>query len=117
MPDVRPHLWAGSAYLCPMTGGSGVKNKLMEAMAAGCPCAVTPRAAFGLGVIGGEHLLLGERAEELARQTSRVLNDDSISAALAETALRRIDELSWSAAAQAYEQIYAEVIAETVAQT
>jgi glycosyltransferase involved in cell wall biosynthesis len=112
VPDVRPHLWEASAYVCPMTGGSGVKNKLMEAMAAGCPCVATARATFGLGLRNEEHVLLGERPNELAHQLDRVLSDASLATGLSAHAASRIEALTWEAVAQAYEQIYAEVLAD-----
>jgi glycosyltransferase involved in cell wall biosynthesis len=112
VPDLRPHLWSASAYMCPMTEGSGVKNKLLEAMAAGCPCVATPRAAFGLDVINNQHVLFGDDAAALARQAARVLGDKRLSEALTDASLSRIEELSWAAAARSYERIYAEIVAE-----
>ena len=47
VPDLRPYLWSAAAYACPMDSGTGIKNKLLEAMAAGAPAVATPLATQG----------------------------------------------------------------------
>ena len=41
VPDLRPYLWGAAVYACPMESGTGIKNKLLEAMAAGAPAVAT----------------------------------------------------------------------------
>ena len=41
VPDLRPYLWGAAVYACPMVSGTGIKNKLLEAMAAGAPAVAT----------------------------------------------------------------------------
>lgn len=106
VPDVRPHLWEASAYLCPMTGGSGVKNKLLEALAAGCPSVATSRSTLGLGVEDGKHLLVRNSPEELANGLAQVLGDPAIAEQLSRRGAQRGRELSWAAAARDYERTY-----------
>ena len=48
VPDLRPYLWSAAVYACPMDSGTGIKNKLLEAMAAQAPCVATPLACQGL---------------------------------------------------------------------
>ena len=48
VPDLRPWLWGAAVYACPMESGTGIKNKLLEAMAAGAPAVATPLACQGL---------------------------------------------------------------------
>ena len=59
-----------------MTSGTGIKNKLLEAMAAGAPCVVTPLALQGLTAEPGRDVLVGADAQELADELVRVLRDD-----------------------------------------
>lgn len=42
--DVRPFLWQATVYLAPMVSGVGIKNRVLEAMACGCPVVGTPYA-------------------------------------------------------------------------
>jgi sugar transferase (PEP-CTERM/EpsH1 system associated) len=48
VPDVRPHLWQSAAAVAPLLIARGVQNKVLEAVAAGLPCVVTPVVSQGL---------------------------------------------------------------------
>ena len=109
--DVRPYLWRAGAYLCPMRVGTGVKNKLLEALAAGAPCVVTPAAAAGLGLVDGEHALIRESADELAVAVASVLADVDLAGRLSTAGAARAGELSWTATAAGYEEVYQQAIA------
>jgi glycosyltransferase involved in cell wall biosynthesis len=49
VPDVRDYLKKAMVAICPMVSGSGIQNKLLEAMAIGTPSVVTDLAAQALG--------------------------------------------------------------------
>jgi glycosyltransferase involved in cell wall biosynthesis len=53
--DVRPYLWRGAVAIAPLFVARGVQNKVLEAVAAGLPCVVTPAVQDGLPreVLGG----------------------------------------------------------------
>lgn len=104
--DVRPHLWEAGAYVCPMRGGSGVKNKLMEALAAGAPCVVTPLATAGLDLVDGDDVLVGEDAEALADAAASLLRDPARAERLGAAGAGRARALSWQRAADGYEDVY-----------
>lgn len=46
--DTRPYLSQASVFVCPFRVCSGVQNKILEAMAMGCPVITTSRGAAGL---------------------------------------------------------------------
>jgi len=48
VPDVRPFLWSASVSVAPLLVARGIQNKVLEAIAAGLPCVVTPQVADGL---------------------------------------------------------------------
>lgn len=48
VPDVRPFLWRAACAVAPLKVARGVQNKVLEAVAAGLPCVVTPIVASGL---------------------------------------------------------------------
>lgn len=48
VPDVRPHVWQASAAAAPLHLARGTQNKVLEALAAGLPCVVTPAVLEGL---------------------------------------------------------------------
>lgn len=49
VPDVRPHLERATVVVAPLKSGRGVKNKVLEAMAAGRPVVATAQALHGIG--------------------------------------------------------------------
>jgi sugar transferase (PEP-CTERM/EpsH1 system associated) len=48
VPDVRPHLWRAAIAAAPLRIARGVQNKVLEAVAAGLPCVITPAVLGGL---------------------------------------------------------------------
>lgn len=46
--DIRPFLSKATVAICPMRIGVGIQNKVLEAMAMGCPVVVTPLAGRAL---------------------------------------------------------------------
>jgi glycosyltransferase involved in cell wall biosynthesis len=110
--DVRPWLTGSRVFVCPMTIGSGIKNKLLEAMASALPCVATPLALGGLTVRPDEELLVADRDEDLAREIVRVLDDDKLAARLGEAARAYVlAHHTWRGAARAFERVYHEVCA------
>ena len=63
VPDLRPYLWGAAVYACPMVSGTGIKNKLLEAMAAGAPAVATSLATQG---IDARHVLVADSDAEFA---------------------------------------------------
>jgi glycosyltransferase involved in cell wall biosynthesis len=112
VPDVAEWLAGSRAYACPMVSGTGIKNKLLEAMACGLPCVATQLALRGLHVQPGVHVLVGETEDELARQLVHLLADDSEARRLGEAARAYVlGAHDWAATAAAYERVYADTLA------
>ena len=72
VPDLRPYLWGAAVYACPMVSGTGIKNKLLEAMAAGAPAVATPLACQG---IDARHVLVADSDADFAAGLVTLLND------------------------------------------
>src|SRR4029453_7699546 len=47
-PDVRPYLWRSAVAAAPLFVARGLQNKVLEAVAAGLPCVITPEVLEGL---------------------------------------------------------------------
>jgi polysaccharide biosynthesis protein PslH len=108
--EMRPWLSRARAYACPMTTGTGIKNKLLEALANGVPTVAAPLALQGLRVEPGRELLVGRDESELATQLAAILADDELAASLSEAGrayVRRHHD--WDAVARAYTAVYREV--------
>jgi sugar transferase (PEP-CTERM/EpsH1 system associated) len=86
VPAIAPELAAAAVAVIPMRAGSGMQNKVLEAMACGTPVVASPRAAAPLAVRAGEHLLVGEDAAGLAAATLTLLREPARARALARAA-------------------------------
>ena len=71
-----PAIYAGArCAVVPLLQGGGSPLKLIEALAYGLPVVATGRAAAGLDVRDGEHLLLADDAPRFAAALVRLLGD------------------------------------------
>jgi polysaccharide biosynthesis protein PslH len=114
VPDIRPWLTGSQVFAAPMSTGTGIKNKVLEAMACGVPCVVSPLALQGIAATNGQDVLVAEpHAAEFAAALVRVLRDDRLASRLGRRARAHVvDNHSWDAAAGAHERIYERLIAD-----
>jgi GT2 family glycosyltransferase/glycosyltransferase involved in cell wall biosynthesis len=75
VPAIEPYLERARVCMVPLLHGAGVKGKIVEAMMVGTPVVTTPIGAEGLDLRDGEHALIGETPDELARGLSQLLTD------------------------------------------
>lgn len=66
VPDMVPFLHAASIFVHPHRAASGIQNKVLEAMATGCPVVTTPSGIQGIEAVHGVHAMIGTTIEELA---------------------------------------------------
>jgi glycosyltransferase involved in cell wall biosynthesis len=105
--DVRPWLKNGRVYVCPMLSGTGIKNKLLEAMASGMPCVATPLALCGISAVPGRDILVAREASEIVTQVERLLGDGALGERIGAAARRYVESRhDWEIAARAYEDVY-----------
>jgi len=110
--DMRRWLTRSAVWAGPFTIGTGIKTKLLEAMATDTPAVVTPVGGRGLDLDSGT-LLVGERDEDLAAHLLAVLGDGDLARDLGVRGGRYVRErYDWPAVGRALEQVYAEVVAE-----
>jgi len=108
--DVRPYLAAATLVVCPMVSGSGIKNKVLEALAMARPVVATPLAVEGID--RGEDdvrsiAAVGADETVLAKEIDRLLADPETRRAMGRDGralvLRRY---TWDACADAYAGLY-----------
>jgi sugar transferase (PEP-CTERM/EpsH1 system associated) len=80
--DMRTAYNQSGVFVAPMLSGSGMQNKLLEAMCMELPCVTTSLAATPIGAVHGEHWLIGDSNEELAEAILKLLDDAEVSAGL-----------------------------------
>ncbi len=75
--DVRPWLHEAGCVVVPLRIARGVQNKVLEAMACGCPIVCSPSPLQGLAVEPGLQLLSAESADEWVQQVTCLFEDRS----------------------------------------
>jgi glycosyltransferase involved in cell wall biosynthesis len=94
--DIRTSYLNGKLFLAPMTIGTGMQNKLLEAMALKTPCITTDLANNAIGTEHETHILVGNTPDEIIKQIKMVLNAPAKRVALAESAQHFVREhYSW----------------------
>ena len=112
VPDIREWLQRGAVFSCPMVSGTGIKNKLLEAMAMELACVASPLAAQGMKVTDGRELVLAESAEQHGEQIAALLDDPDQARQIGRRGREyMIESHSWAAVGQAYERLLQDALA------
>ena len=109
--DVRPHLLDGAAFVAPVRFGTGMRGKVLEALALGRPVVTTTVGAEGLGARPGHHLLVADGAADFAAAVARVLGDPAFASELGARGRSLVEaRFDWGAIAAAHDAIYDAVL-------
>lgn len=73
--DIRPYLYRATAAVTPITYGTGIQNKVLEAMACATPVVSTPQAVSALRVAPGRDVLVAQEPLAFAEAVLGLLND------------------------------------------
>ncbi len=84
MNDIRDGYLSSRIFIAPMRIGTGLQNKLLEAMALKIPAITTPLANAALGATNGEEILIGSSAVEISEKILFLLNNKDKQKGLAE---------------------------------
>jgi glycosyltransferase involved in cell wall biosynthesis len=110
--DMRGWIATSAVWAGPFTIGTGIKTKLLEAMATNTPAVVTPVGGRGLD-LGSRAFLVGSSDGELAAHLCSVLDDQDRARVLGERGGAYVRaRYDWPAVGRALERVYEEVVAE-----
>jgi glycosyltransferase involved in cell wall biosynthesis len=108
VPDLRAALDDVTVHVDWMTSGAGIKNKVLEAMAAGRPVVSTSLGAEGIG--DGPGLLVAADLDDAAATISDLLRDLPAATETGRAARQRvIEDFSWASNADRIEALWAQV--------
>lgn len=72
--DIREAYSDGKVFVAPMKIGTGLQNKLLEAMALGIPCVTTKLANNALKALDNKEIKMAQTAEEFVSCIDQLLN-------------------------------------------
>jgi glycosyltransferase involved in cell wall biosynthesis len=111
VPDLRPYLAKATVAVAPLTVGSGVSIKVLEAFATGTAMVATPMPCGDLPVRNGEHLLIAEDVEGFAEHVVRLLRDAELRRRIAARARRLAEEqYDWEIVSGKLERLIEEAV-------
>jgi len=103
VPDVRPYIDQGAAFVVPLRIGGGTRLKIYEAMAMECPLVSTTIGAEGLPVEHGKHLLIADGAAAFAAAVVDVIRNPSRARTMGLAAATWVREnYAWERAAEVF---------------
>ena len=109
VPEMRPYLHESTICVIPMRTGYGIKNKTLEAMAAGIPVVASDRGLENLTVDGPSiplRALRANTADEYTKAIHRLFESAALRQQLSENGRAFIEqEYTWAIAGQRYEKV------------
>jgi len=107
VPDIRESYASSRIFIAPMRIGTGLQNKLLEAMAMGIPCVTSPLANNALEAVPGTEILIGNTAEEFAGHMVSLLKNPERANDLALSGTQFVRrKYDWHASTALLEQLF-----------
>ena len=105
--DVRPLMHRCTAMIVPLLSGSGMRIKIVEAMAAELPVISTSVGIEGIKATADVHALVANTSDELQSAMSTLLDNPEICASLISNGHQlAVDEYEWSSIAKGFVDVY-----------
>jgi glycosyltransferase involved in cell wall biosynthesis len=107
VPSVANYLKDIDIVVAPLLSGAGMKNKVLEALAASRPLVASKVAVEGIDLSCGNDYLLAETSEEWVAAVDQLLQDPAQASKIAENGKDKVrTRYSWPSAGQAVIDLY-----------
>jgi glycosyltransferase involved in cell wall biosynthesis len=73
--DIKPYLAESNVFIAPLVFGTGIKTKILEAMALNVPVITTDIGAEGIPAINNRDFIIANNSNDFATQTIKLLQD------------------------------------------
>lgn len=105
--DIRGYYAQSKLFLAPMQIGTGLQNKLLEAMAMKVPCITSQLANNALGGTHQKHLMVGKKTADYVKEVLFLLENPEIANRLGTEAFQFIHEnYSWEMSVSKLEALF-----------
>ncbi|MBN1671419.1 MAG: glycosyltransferase [Kiritimatiellae bacterium] len=109
--DVRPYFQKARVFVCPVRMGSGLRGKILEAMASGVPVVSTTLGAEGIPAHNGQNILLADTPHGLAESVDVLLGDPELRRLVSEKARELVcPRFTWSHSVDLLEEVLHKVV-------
>lgn len=106
MDDIRDAYSSAYVFIAPMRIGTGLQNKLLEAMSMKIPSITTPLANDALQAKEGSEILIGNTSSELAGHIIKLLNNKNFNSEVAQNGYKFVhNNYSWKNATEKLNEI------------
>lgn len=110
LPDIRTAYNSGKIFIAPMRLGTGLQNKLLEAMAMHLPAITTTLANETLKAADKKEILIGNTAPELAKNIVFLLENQEQQKVIAENAHRFVlKNFEWQSCTAQLEELISQL--------
>ncbi len=105
--DIREYYSRARIFVAPLRSGSGIQNKILEAMACGLPVVSTSQGNAGIKAEDEKHLIVADDPAEFASLIIKLLSNEDRRQDLGNSARGLVEkEFDWAARAEKLEGIY-----------
>lgn len=107
VPDLQPYFERATLMAVPVRAGSGMRVRILEALARGIPIVTTTTGVEGIDAVDGKHLLVADTPSEFAAAIVRLLKDSTLRASLIQNGRRLAEEkYDWQVVLPRLESVY-----------
>ncbi len=90
---IENFLTKDNIMIAPIISGGGVRAKVLDAMACGCPVVGTPLANYGINAKDGSHILIADNETEFLSKIKQLYFNPSLRRKLSENARKFVKEI------------------------
>ena len=107
VPDLVPQLERAAVMAVPVRAGSGMRVRILEALAQGMPIVTTTIGLEGIDATPGQDVLVADTVEEYATAVVRLLRDSELRARLAQNGRRLAENrYDWRVVLKKMDEVY-----------
>jgi glycosyltransferase involved in cell wall biosynthesis len=92
LEDIRPAIWNATVFVSPLRMGTGVKNRILQAMAMGKAIIASPLTIEGIAVTDGVQVLVAQSAGEWLKRCLSLLQNEGDRERLGRQARKYVEE-------------------------